>query len=528
LSPIDAPAVAWAEGDDLGAIVARFARTRPDDVALAQGDRVTTWGQLGRGMDRIAAGLARRAAPGERVALLTSVTPEAVEVFLGILRAGLCAVPLPSLASPESLALMLADSGASIIVASPGHRDLAAAVAAGRPLARVSLGFEGPGWDTLDAVAASATGPFTPPAIGDRDAFDVIYSSGTTGVPKGIVHSHAARKASYAGSRGRYFSGASVNLLATPLYSNTTCVTWFLTTAAGGRNVLLEKFSTDAFFDAVERQRVTHAMLVPVQHERVLAAPRIASADLSSLKYLFCTSAPLRVPTKRALLERTSAEVVEIYGLTEGGPVTVLEARQHPDKLASVGRPSPGVDLRIVDDDGHEVPRGGTGEVIGRSGNLMTGYLNRPDETAAMLLRTPDGTTFLRTGDLGRLDEDGFLYLVDRKKDVIISGGFNVYATDLEAVLLQHPDVSEACVIGIPSERWGETPLGLVVLKDGAGEGRGALAGSIATFANERLGKLQRLSSVEIRGSLPRNAIGKVLKRELRAVYLSAARPAGR
>jgi acyl-CoA synthetase (AMP-forming)/AMP-acid ligase II len=195
----------------------------------------------------------------------------------------------------------------------------------------------------------------------------------------------------------------------------------------------------------------------------------------------------------------------------------VLDARAFPNKLASVGRPAPGYDVRVIDDTGRDVPAGQAGEVIGRSANMMNGYMNRPEETSAMLFRDASGALYFKTGDLGRFDEDGFLYLLDRKKDVIISGGFNVYATDLEGVLATHPDVAEVTVIGVPSERWGETPIALVVRREGAK----ATAAELREWCNERVGKAQRLADVEIRESLPRNAIGKVLKRELRAPYWS-------
>jgi acyl-CoA synthetase (AMP-forming)/AMP-acid ligase II len=387
-------------------------------------------------------------------------------------------------------------------------------LAEARKLECVGLDFESAVWQRY-VKWQSDTENFTPPVMAATDAFDVLYSSGTTGTPKGIVHSHAARKASYAGSRAQYFSRDTINIVATPFYSNTTCVTWFLTTAAGGTNVILGKFSPQAFGAAVAKHRATHAMLVPVQYERLLESEWMTRSEQPSLRYLFCTSAPLRTETKRRVLDRTSAELVEIYGLTEGGPVTVLEARRHPDKLASVGKPSPGSEVLIVDDSGKEVPRGEAGEVVGRSANLMSGYLNRPDDTAAALLRVGAGPPFFKTGDLGRFDEDGFLYLLDRKKDVIISGGFNVYATDLEAELLRHPDVLEASVIGVPSERWGETPLGLIVLRAGSS----VTPQAVLEHCNARLGKHERLSTLEIRDALPKNAIGKVLKRELRAPY---------
>ena len=514
LPPLDTPKLPFSAGDDLPSMIARTAASRPNDVALIEGDRRVTWSELAEGVARVAGALLSKPRQrGDRVAMLAGNSVEYVTAFFGALHAGLCAVPLPTLASAESLALMLEDSGSKVLFASSAYRDVAEGLLRGRGVEGVGFDFASDRFVSYAAFVEQGRA-VAPAAVSGSDAFDVIYSSGTTGVPKGIVHSHAARKASYAGSRAAYFSQSDVNALATPFYSNTTCVTWFLSTAAGGTNVILGKFSPEAFLGAVERHHITHAMLVPVQYDRILASDAFGKTDLSSLRYLFSTSAPLRAETKRKVLDTTTAELIEIYGLTEGGPVTVLEARKHPDKLASVGVPSPGIDVRVVDEAGQRVPPGQAGEVIGRSSNMMDGYLNRPEETNSMLFRT-DGALFFKTGDLGRFDEDGFLYLLDRKKDVIISGGFNVYATDLEAVILRHPDVAEATVIGVPSDRWGETPLALVVLRPGAR----ATADDVLAFCNERVGKIQRLSSVELRDELPKNAIGKILKRELRAPY---------
>jgi long-chain acyl-CoA synthetase len=513
------PRTPWQDGDDLPAIVARHARTAPDRAALIQDDRRVPWGELHAGVDRVASALLGAGLrPGDKVAVLGENSIEYAEVFFGALRAGGCVVPLPTLASRDALERMVADSGARALLVSGKYHEVGAEIAGHAVGLRVSLDAAGSGFSSWASWVATATAAPERVPIGADDAFDVIYSSGTTGIPKGIVHSHAARKASYGGSRASYFDEDSVNLLATPFYSNTTTVTWFITTARGGASVLLGKFSPEAFLESVERHRVTHAMLVPVQYERILASPRFASTDRSSLRYLFSTSAPLSAETKRRILDETAAELVEIYGLTEGGPVTVLEARKHPDKLASVGRPAAGVDVRVVDEAGSEVLRGQAGEVLGRSANMMSGYLNRQGETDAMVFRDASGVLYFRSGDLGRFDEDGFLYLLDRKKDVIISGGFNVYATDLEGVLALHPAVAEVAVIGVPSERWGETPLALVVARPGVA----VTAEELLEYCNERVGKAQRLSGVELRTALPRNAIGKVLKRELKEPYWRA------
>jgi acyl-CoA synthetase (AMP-forming)/AMP-acid ligase II len=291
------------------------------------------------------------------------------------------------------------------------------------------------------------------------------------------------------------------------------------TLASGAATVLMHKFDERKFLELCERHRVTHAMLVPVQYQRILALPDFERFDLSSFQFKLCTSAPLREETKRDIIARWPGEMIEIYGLTEGGAVCILDARKFPNKLHTVGKPSPMSDVRIIDEQGKELPAGEIGEVVGRQQVMMTGYYKREAETHALYWYDAQGNRFQRTGDMGRFDRDGFLQLLDRKKDMIISGGFNVYAADLEVVLSSHEAVSDVAVIGIPSERWGETPLGLVVLKPGAG----VEPPQLLAWANERLGKNQRLTAIELRDALPRSPIGKVLKRELREPYWAKA-----
>jgi long-chain acyl-CoA synthetase len=207
--------------------------------------------------------------------------------------------------------------------------------------------------------------------------------------------------------------------------------------------------------------------------------------------------------------------LTEYYGMTEGGGACILPAHEYPDKLHTVGRPMPDHDIRLIGEDDREVAPGAIGEIVGRSAAMMTGYHNRPDKTRESEWYSPQGERYIRTGDVGRFDADGFLTLLDRKKDLIISGGFNLYPSDLEAQILAHEEVLEAAVVGVASEQWGETPVAFVVRKPGASVDGAALR----DWVNGRLGKTQRLADLRVVAQLPRSAIGKVLKRELRDSY---------
>jgi acyl-CoA synthetase (AMP-forming)/AMP-acid ligase II len=249
-------------------------------------------------------------------------------------------------------------------------------------------------------------------------------------------------------------------------------------------------------------------MLVPVQYRRVLADPNFDDHKLV-LQMKFCTSAPFPAELKAEVLRRMPGGLVEFFGMTEGGVSFVFPAHLHPDKLHTVGRASEGHAVRIIDEDGIDVPPGTPGEIVGQSPATMNGYKNRPDLTAKAFWTAPDGSLWLRTGDIGRLDDDGFLTLMDRAKDMIISGGFNIYPSDIEAVLLALPSVVEAAVVGVASDRWGETPVAFVVAPGGDADG-------LRAAANVKVGKTQRLAALVLVDELPRSHIGKVLKRELR------------
>jgi acyl-CoA synthetase (AMP-forming)/AMP-acid ligase II len=346
------------------------------------------------------------------------------------------------------------------------------------------------------------------------DPFNIIYSSGTTGIPKGIVHSHQMRWRQFGSTAISYLSGglAVRSLASTPLYSNTTMVAFLAPLLAGGTVRVMGKFDCARWLEHASGDRTTVTMLVPVQYQRLMDHPDFDAFDLSAMAVKYCTSAPFSAELKRQVLDRMPGGLVEIYSMTEGGVVCLLAAHEFPDKLHTVGRPAPGRELKVLDDDDNEVPAGTPGNLVGRSQTMMSGYKNRPDKTAEAQWTDPaSGNVWMRMGDIGRVDAGGFVELVGRAKDMIISGGFNIYPGDLEAELLREHDVAEAAVVGMPSKRWGESPVGFAVLKAGARDPDAILAA-----ANARLGKTQRLAKLHPIAEMPRSHIGKLLKSDLR------------
>ncbi len=482
--------------------IAANARAAPNQVAVQDEAGALTYAELDALMDRVAAALQRDGCvQGDTIAICAASCLAYLAVFLGSLRVGVAVAPLPPSATPAALAAMRADCEAKRLFLDGATRAL----------------FEGPAIsldDGLEAWLAPVGARPAPVEIRPEAVFNTIYSSGTTGVPKGIDQSHLQR---FVHTRRRLVAGydaQATTLISTPLYSNTTLVSVFPTLAGGGRVILMKKFDARRFLEIAQAERVTHAMLVPVQFARLLGSPDFDRFDLSSFRMKLGTSAPFAAALKREALARWPGGLIEYYGMTEGGGTCVLLAHEHPEKLHTVGQPSEGHDIRLIDEDGREVARGEVGEIVGRSPAMMNGYRNAPEKTAEAEWRDPQGRRFIRTGDNGRFDEDGFLVLLDRRKDMIISGGFNIYPSDIEAALTALPEVREAAVVGAPSAQWGETPVGFVALKEGAS----ADAEALRAAANALLGKMQRLRALHVVEALPRSAIGKVLKRELREV----------
>jgi long-chain acyl-CoA synthetase len=487
------------------------ATSRPDHPAVIDGDRMVTFAAFDALIDRAAAALQRDGVKRlDTVAICGPSSIEYVTIFVAALRAGAAACPLAPSSTSEQLAMMVKDCGARLVFVDDAASAALDSVTEPPTAKRVAL--EGSRNQAFADWLAPVGAKPAPVEIDPDQPFNIIYSSGTTGAPKGIVQPHTMRWGHVRRAEALGYGPDAITVVSTPLYSNTTLVSLIPALMRGGTVVLMRKFDARGFLALSQQHRATHAMLVPVQYRRLMDLPEFDSFDLSTYRMKTCTSAPFPADLKADILKRWPGGLVEIYGMTEGGGSCLLRAHEFPDKLHTVGQPAPGHDIRIVGEDGKELPRGETGEVVGKSMSIMTGYHNQPKKTAEAEWYNPEGERFIRTGDVGRFDEDGFLVLGDRKKDMIITGGFNVYPSDLEAELAKHPAVAESAVVGIASREWGETPAAFIVLRPG----EAATAEELKAWLNARVGKTQRLTYVIVVDSLPRSSIGKVLKRQLR------------
>lgn len=489
-------------------ILRQWARLQPDAIAMIDDTRDVAWAELVNQVERLAARLVETGLErGQSVAILGTSSVNYALIFLAAVRAGGVAAPLTTSASKEQLEGMARDSGAIHLfidahkAAELGPDFLSDMIHV--PLEEVSTWMAPPGHIAPDIEPDPS------------DPFNIIYSSGTTGIPKGIVHSHKMRWLQFASTALSYLDGGLPvrSLASTPLYSNTTMVGFLPVLLAGGMMRIMGKFDCARWLSNAQSDRTTLTMLVPVQYQRLMDHPGLEDHDLTSLILKYCTSAPFSAELKREVLRRMPGGLIEIYSMTEGGVVCLLQAHEFPDKLHTVGRPAPGSELKVLDDEDNEVPPGTPGNLIGRSSTMMSGYKNRPDKTSEAQYVDAEGGVWMRMGDIARVDDDGFVELVGRAKDMIISGGFNIYPSDLEAELEKEEDIAEAAVVGVPSKAWGETPVGFAVLGADARAPEAILAS-----VNDRLGKTQRLSALHSIEEMPRSHIGKLLKSDLREI----------
>jgi long-chain acyl-CoA synthetase len=512
-------------GDELRVadVVREHAAARGDVIAIRHAARELTFAALDERSNRLAqALLALGANEGSRIAYLDRTAPELVELLFAASKIGAVAVPLNwRLATPE-LRAVIADAQPQLVIAGAGYAALGEELASSAsPQANlVVVGDEGAtGYEALLDAAEAAD----PGGRGERDDIVLqLYTSGTTGVPKGVLTTHRNLTAAAETSPYWEFDAESVSLTPLPMF-HIGGIGWvYLGLWNGGTTILVSEFVAEDVLDLLEGQRVTNAVFVPTMLQLLTSVPGASERDFSALRSIAYGASPITTPVLKAALRTFRCSLYGIYGLTEStGGVVQLGPEDHDPGgprehlLRSVGRPFPWVELRIVDPvTGAEREVREVGEVWLRAPNVTLGYFERPDETAAAL--TEDG--WLRTGDGGYLDEEGYLFLTDRVKDMIVSGGENVYPVEVEEALAQHPDVVDVAVIGVPHERWGETVKALVIPRPSAAP----TAEELVEFARERLAGYKLPRSIEFVDDLPRTPSGKVLKRVLRERYASS------
>jgi fatty-acyl-CoA synthase len=494
---------------------ARRAELTPNRVALEIDGVPTTYGELNARSASAAGALASAGvSSGDRVGAYLGNSREYAEALLGCARLGAILVPLSTRLAPPELAFMAEDSGCTALIY---DGTLADAVRTFRPQTPVKASFVvGAGDDASWESAVGSADPLEPRAIAPDDVLAIFYTSGTTGQPKGAMLTHGNFFWTNLNMLISFdFSHDERSLVVLPMFHvggwnvNTLPVWW-----KGGTVVLEKAFDPARALRLIAERGITSMMGVPTIYQMLADHADFASADLSSVRAFVCGGAPLPVPLIRRYEER-GIPFIQGYGLTEAAPnCLALPPEDAVRKAGAAGRPYFFADTRIVDDSDRPVGAGGTGEVVVGGPSVMKGYWNRPEQTAKALRGG-----FLRTGDVGRVDDEGYITIVDRVKDMYISGGENVYPAEVENVLAGHPAVAEAAVIGVPDERWGESGRAIVVLRANTS----ATVDEIKSFCFERLAKFKVPASVVFAGVLPRNPTGKLLKPEIRAQYGGAS-----
>jgi len=491
---------------NLAQLLTQTASEHGDRPALKLDDVVVTYQMLDEGAARVAGLLrARGLQPGDRVGIMLPNVPYFGLVYYGVLRAGGVVVPMNVLLKAREVKFYLSDSGAKHVFAwhdfltdaEPGAQEAGTEVIAVRP-------------GEFERLLAEAPRQAEDVPREESDTAVILYTSGTTGTPKGaeLTHANMLNNCRYGAVELIDVSERDVFLGALPLFHSfgqTCCLN--AAVRAGACLNLIPRFDPGKALEIIERDKVTLFDGVPTMYHAMLNHPDRERYDISCLRMCVSGGSAMPVEVLRAFEEAFGCIILEGYGLSESSPVASFN---HPDrerKPGSIGTPITGVAMKVVDDEGNDVPRGGVGEIVIRGHNVMKGYWNRPDATAEVL---SDG--WLRTGDLAKVDDDGYFFIVDRRKDMIIRGGYNVYPREIEEVLYEHPGVLEAAVIAVPDTALGEEVGAAVVLRDGSD----ADADEIRAFVKERVAAYKYPRHIWFTAELPKGATGKVLKREIR------------
>jgi acyl-CoA synthetase (AMP-forming)/AMP-acid ligase II len=493
-----------------------WATDRPDRLALREEDREYSYAELDDLTAKVASALLGAGLrKGDRIAWIGKNSDLYFQLFFGAARAGIVMAPIGWRLSPAEWAYVLNDTAAKILFTGPGFEAVPQQLAGKLDHDPRILG------DAEARALIAATPRIAFDGSGPDDAVLQLYTSGTTGNPKGAVLSNRnlfalRRNSSDLDMPYTKWEDDEAVLVAMPCAHIGGTGLGIMALAAGLPGVVLAEFNPDGVFDAVEHHGVTRFFIVPAALQMLLLHPRCAETDFSRLKYILYGAAPIPLELLRQCIKMFGADFIQAYGMTETtGTICMLPPEDHdPEgnkRMRSAGKALPGVEIRILGDDGQEVPVGEVGEVVTRSSNNMIGYWNLPEATA----KTMTGDGWIHTGDAGYLDEDGYLYIHDRMKDMIISGGENVYPAEVESAIFGHPAVQEVAVIGIPDQKWGETVKAVVVPKPGMSIDEG----DIIAWARERIAAFKAPRSIDVIEALPRNASGKILRKDLRAPY---------
>jgi acyl-CoA synthetase (AMP-forming)/AMP-acid ligase II len=494
------------------------ARGRGDRVAVAVDGRSLTYAELDRRAAQ-AAGLLQEmgASPGDRIAWLGKSCEAWYELMFGAANTGACLAPINTRLAVPEIAFILRDSDASLLFVTPDFFDIARQATGGidRPIRLIAVGGEAAGFESYAQRRDAAPTPVREPPKAEDDVLQ-LYTSGTTGLPKG-VRLNNANYAAFLALRERVegfdYGPDDTVLIVMPLFHVAGTNISYSGLAAGGRLVVMADFNPVEVLRLIEQEKVAHVFLAPVMINLLLQTPQALTTDFSSLKTVSYGASPISEAVLKAATERFGCGFIQFYGMTETcGAGTTLAPSAHVGKLLrSCGKPWETLEARIADENGRSLPSGEIGEIEIRGPIVMAGYWNRPEATAETI--GPDG--WLRTGDAGFMDEDGFFFVHDRVKDMIVSGGENVYPAEVENAILGCPGVADAAVIGVPDERWGEAVKAVVVPSPGAEPDPEA----IIAWARERIAGYKAPKSVDFVEALPRNPSGKVLRRELRKPY---------
>jgi acyl-CoA synthetase (AMP-forming)/AMP-acid ligase II len=496
--------------------ITHWAADRPDRIALREEDRVYSYAEIDDLTAKVASALfAAGLSKGDRIAWIGKNSDLYFQLFFGAARAGIVMAPIGWRLSPTEWAYVLNDTGAKMLFTGPGFEAVPQQLA-GKLEHDPKILTDA---DARALIAATPRAAFD--AAGPDDAVLQLYTSGTTGNPKGAVLSNRnlfalRRNSSELDMPYTKWEDDEAVLVAMPCAHIGGTGLGIMALAAGLPGVVLAEFNPDGVFDAVEQHGVTRFFIVPAALQMLLMHPRCAQTDFGRLKYILYGAAPIPLELLRQCIKMFGADFIQAYGMTETtGTICMLPPEDHDpegnQRMRSAGKPLPGVEIRILGDDGQALPVGEVGEVVTRSSNNMIGYWNLPEATAKTM--TADG--WIHTGDAGYLDADGYLYIHDRMKDMIISGGENVYPAEVESAIFGHPAVQEVAVIGIPDAKWGETVKAVVVPKPGMSVDEG----DIIAWTRERIAPFKCPRSIDVIEALPRNASGKILRKDLRAPY---------